>query len=263
MIARATPVTEPKPHSEIHGVGKADSYDCHVGDRRRTDTPKPVTLKPVGVTDDGRSLLLGRRAGAKSGGFKLAIDQALVDALDAARSAMDDAARVAESVAPPTPAPIPAPVVERASSKLTPREIQALLRRGIAPMTIAKRAGVDVAWVERFQGPILWERAGMSTRAQRATLRKARRGPSGAPLGESVTASLRARGVALEGAATHWDATKRPKKNAWVVTCTFTQRARELKASWEYDPASDEVVALDKLAADIGWIQPARRRRAS
>jgi hypothetical protein len=231
----------------------------------RANGHKPTTLKAVSFSDEGHELVLARRAGAKTGEFRIAVDEALIDLIKAAtRRAVEVAEKKAapkpKASARPEPQAIPA---VRAASKLTPKEIQALLRRGVAPAAIARKAGVDVSWVERFHGPILWERAGMVSRAQKATLTKSRRGPSGEPLLESIVASLRARSVDPSAVTTgSWDAVKRPKKNAWVVTFTYMNKGREQRASWEYDPSAAEIVALNRLGADIGWVPVTRRKRA-
>ena len=217
-----------------------------------------MRLKVVGVGDDGLSLMLATRANARHGPYRLAVDEALLAALEEAR------ARVLSARAP-DPEPEPEPVAvepARVESKLTVKEIQALLRQGRSVHSIAKKAGVAEAWIERFEVPIVWERAGMATRAQRATLVKSRSGASAAPLGEAVLANLKARGVPMspEVYESSWDSTRHPKTGRWTVTFTFTARGRPHVAEWELDAEGIEVHPLNKLAGDLGWVQPKRRR---
>ncbi|MEA2433047.1 MAG: hypothetical protein QOG54_504 [Actinomycetota bacterium] len=239
----------------------------------RTNGHSTTVLKPVAISDDGTEIVLARRAGAKSGEFRIAVDEALIKTIKAAtrravavveaqekKAAAEDKSKTNGAPQEGSQARPP----QRAPSKLTPKEIQGLLRRGIAPASIARKAGVDVSWVERFHGPILWERAGMVSRAQKATLSRSRGGPSGEPLMESITRCLRERRVdAATVAAGTWDAVRRPKKNAWVVTFSFTNKGREQRASWEYDPAESTIVAVNRLGADIGWVPRSKRKRAS
>lgn len=218
-----------------------------------------VRLKVVGVSDDGLSLVLATRTNARSGAYRLALDEALLERLEEAR------ARVLAAQAPPEPAPEPEPPAAepaRVESKLTVKEIQALLRQGRSVQSIAKKAGVAEAWIERFEVPIVWERAGMATRAQRATLVKSRSGASAVPLGEAVLANLKARGVAMspEAYESSWDSTRHAKTGRWTVTFTFTARGRPHVAEWELDAEGIEVHPLNKLAGDLGWVQPRRRR---
>jgi hypothetical protein len=149
----------------------------------------------------------------------------------------------------------------RVDSKLSPKEIQALLRQGKSVASIAKKAGVAVEWIQRFEGPIAWERAGMATRAQRSTLVRARRGPSKLPLGEAVTANLKARGPRSKALGDEaWDAIRHPRRKTWIVTCTFSTRGKPASLRWEYDPENDEVTPLSKLAGEVGFIAGRKRR---
>ncbi|HEX2239580.1 MAG TPA: septation protein SepH [Actinomycetota bacterium] len=229
------------------------------GTTRLPKRRQPVTLKPVAVTDDGRAVILARRAGVRHGDFRLALDKALVRQLDAAarkRAAARRAQEEEEAAASPEPQPEP-----RVESKLTPKEIQALLRRGKSVSSIAKRAGVDTAWVERFESPIIWERSNMARRAQTARLTRARSGTSKLPLGEAVSANLRKTAPALgpKEIDAGWDSVRHPRRNTWVVSFTWPGRRSTKTARWEYDPGSEHLEALDKTAADIGWAARARR----
>ena len=220
---------------------------------------RPVTLKPVALAEDG-SVILATRANARTGGFRVQVNDALLGFVRQAQAAIEAQAQAA-APEPPAPAPEPRPF-RRVASKLSPREIQALLRQGRSASSIAKKAGVDVEWIQRFEGPIEWERAGMASRAQRATLVRTRMGASKLPLGEAVTANLKSRGVVRNGQPSEtWDAVRHPRNKVWTVSCTFTARGRSGVARWEYDPETDEVVALSKLAGDLGWMSGSRRKK--
>jgi hypothetical protein len=206
----------------------------------------------VDVTEDGKALLLARRRGSR-GSFLLRVDPDLVAQLEAARD------RVQSATPPPPPSPRPAFV--RPESKLTPKEIQALLRRGHSVAAVAKRAGVDPSWVERFEGPIVWERAGMAARAERARMNRPRRGDSSLSLGDAVRANLRKRKVAVppEQLDAAWDAVRRAKGRKWVVRLSLPGARRGL-AEWEFDPDTERLISLNQLGAELGWVEPRRRR---
>ncbi len=211
---------------------------------------RAVTLKPVALADDG-AVILATRAGARTGGYRVQVNDALLEFVHAAQEL---AQRQAEADAVPA-APVEPEPGPRVDSKLTPRDIQALLRQGKSVAAIAKKAGVEPEWVQRFEGPIGWERAGMATRAQRATLVRARRGASRLPLGEAVSANLRARAASSNGHTTEeWDAVRHPKKKSWIVTCNFSVRGRSGSARWEFDPENDDLEALSNLAGELGWV---------
>lgn len=212
----------------------------------------------MGISDDGAYLLLAKRAGAKSAPFRVKVDPALVKGVEQAAAA-DTRPEVK-----PRRTMTPRSGVDRPSSKLTPREIQALLRQGRSVASIAKRAGVDPSWVERFEGPIVWERSGMASRAQRATLARPRMGSSALPLGEAVAANLRQKGVemAADAFADSWHAIRRGRKGTWLISFSFPRRSRIQTAKWEYDPETSKVTADNALAAELGWV-PRRRRRSA
>jgi Protein of unknown function (DUF3071) len=225
-----------------------------------------VRLKAVGVSDDGLALFLATRANARTGGFVLQLDEALLEHLEDARSkalAARDARGDPRPAAAPSPPP-PPPPRPRVESRLSVKEIQAMLREGRSVQQIAKKAGVEETWIQKFQAPIVWERAGMASRARRSVVVKTRSGPSAVPLDDAVLANLRARGIVLSPSAyeNSWDSIRRVKSGTWTVTFTFDARGRSHVAKWEYDTETMEVRPQNKLAGDLGWIQ-SRRRRAS
>jgi hypothetical protein len=135
------------------------------------------------------------------------------------------------------------------------------LRQGKSVASIAKKAGVAAEWIQRFEGPIAWERAGMATRAQRCTLVRARRGPSKMPLGEAVAANLKARAPRSKALGNEeWDAIRHPRRKTWIVTCSFSTRGKPASLRWEYDPEIDEVTPLSKLAGDLGFVAGRKRK---
>jgi hypothetical protein len=212
----------------------------------------------VGLSEDGHSVILAPRARGK-GIYKVAIDDSLVAQLIAARDLL-------EASPPPTPsAPARHAIVPAAESKLTIKEIQALLREGRTVESVARKAGVDPTWIERFEGPIVWERDGMARRTQRSTLVRSRRGRSESPLGEAVVANLRRRRVAMteEQIEAAWDSVKESRTGTWRVCFTFISRGRSRVAEWRFDPETSEVAALNELANELGWVEPRRRRRSS
>lgn len=230
----------------------------------RTAGTKAKTLKAIALSEDG-SLLLATRANAKTGTFRVPVDEALLELI---RAAQERAAAQAEAAAAAAtngngaaPEAEPEPPAPRVDSKLSPREIQALLRQGRSVTSIAKKAGVAIDWIQRFEGPIAWERAGMATRAQRSTLVRARRGASKLPLGEAVVANLRARAPRSKGLGNEdWDAVRHPRKKTWIVTCTFPTRGRPTSIRWEFDPETEELTPLSKLAGDLGFVAGRKRK---
>jgi len=149
----------------------------------------------------------------------------------------------------------------RPQSSLTPREMQARLRAGSTLAEVARDAGIDEAWVEPFAVPILAERAEVVSRARQMTLSKARLGESAEPLGAAVRWNLAGKGLGLpqdtfDAAWTAWNVAN----GSWIVRFSYMSRRRTQSAEWEVDLRAREVVARNRLASELGYVEPASRR---
>lgn len=189
-------------------------------------------LHVVAVSEDGRHVLLAGKRGATQGGFRVALDDRL-------------AAAVRGDL--PRPGDVRAP-----ASELTPKQIQARLRAGETAEAIAVAAGVPVARVERFSGPVQGEMARMIDAARSSYLVRGRRGRSAVSLGEAVDLAL-AGTPALDPDAVDWS-TRREDDGCWVVTVTWYARKRSRSASWRYDPVAKALTAADPASAVLGHV---------
>ncbi|MGH2727043.1 MAG: septation protein SepH [Actinomycetota bacterium] len=210
-----------------------------------------IKLRVVGSSNDLESLILTSRKQGRRGSHVVAIDEKLFRTLeDVVRK------RRAQEKAE-------APRRSAAETKMAPRDVQRLLRAGRPVDQIAKLAGMPVAWIERFLGPVLDERAVAIQDSQRARLEKPRLGLSSLPLGDAVARNLRARRVRITDAelAAMWDAS-RADAQPWVISLTFPYRGSEQRAVWRFDPRTGEVSAGNRLGSDIGWVAQARRAAA-
>lgn len=202
-------------------------------------------LYVVALSSDGRHLVLSAKKGSLKGTYLVPVGPRLHRAL---------AGELAGSKATP-----PAPPTE---SSLTPKEIQSRLRAGQAPEKVARAAGVPVERVTRFYGPVLSERSQVITAAREATLVRARRGPSAASLGDSVSANLAAKGVPSADDE-QWSAYRRDD-GTWVLSLLVSARGRERSAEWLWYPSSRELKAVDAYALALGCVDaPVRRRRSA
>lgn len=214
---------------------------------------RTVRLHLVGFTSDLKDLVLATRRGAQSGNYHLEADDRL-------RRALDEVGRLIEEGPPDTAPPegeepASGAVKDRSQSSLNPREIQSLLREGKSPEEVARLAGVDVAWIERFTGPILAERAGIIEQVRSGVLTRARLGASGATIGEAIDAQLEARRIQAGGAgADGWSAVRRAA--GWHVYFDYSQRGQKRQAGFSFDPATRQVKALNDAAAQLAWQSP-------
>ena len=168
----------------------------------------------------------------------------------------DDAAE------PPAVEPVAEPLVAadpQRGSRLSPREIQALLRAGKTPAVVAKAADVDQARVLRWLPPIEAERERIISRARAARVVKSRLGASAEPLGRAVDANLAARRA---GDDVTWSAVRRDGDPLWVVSVRYRSRGKQRRAQWRYDPETGDVQPQDQAAAELSWMRTAPRAAA-
>jgi hypothetical protein len=176
-------------------------------------------LRPVALSEDGGYLVLADTAGgADPEKFRVPVDDRLRAALRGARRSE-----------------------VRQESALTPREIQARLRAGETAAEVARVAGIPVERVERYEGPVLAERARVVQEARAALLPKDPGGAPGRPLGEMVDARLLAAQDSPDGA--QWDAWRRVD-GIWLVQLTSESRC----ARWTWDPVVRRVRPHDDAA---------------
>lgn len=165
-----------------------------------------IQLNLAGLSRDGARMLLVSDDGSQ---FSLDVDDELRAAL------RGDHARIGQ-------------LEIQMESALRPRDIQARIRAGESPETVAKAAQTSVEQIMPYAAPVLAERAHVADRAQRASLRPspgARRtaDPSGPPggrtLADGVASHLRPQHVDPE--TVEWDAWRR-EDGRWMLTATYS-----------------------------------------
>lgn len=113
--------------------------------------------------------------------------------------------------------------------RLSPREIQSHIRSGLTADQVAAMTGVPVAFIERFVGPVLAERAYIVESALAVRLppetEGARSRTFGAVMGERLDA-LAAKDV-------RWTSAKEP--SGWVLAVAFTADDLQHSARWRFD----------------------------
>jgi hypothetical protein len=189
-----------------------------------------VHLRLTGVSEDGRMLLLASDAGVE---FTVDVDDRLRAAL------RGDQARLAQ-------------LEMQMDSTLRPRDIQARIRSGETPESVAQVAGTSVDKVMPYAEPVLAERAHVAQRAQRASIRR-RPAESGAAagartLGDAVGSHLRGRNIDPDTVA--WDAWRR-EDGRWMLTGSYTTSDRVGAAHFSFDSPGNYVVADDD---DAHWL---------
>ncbi len=204
-------------------------------------------LHLVGFTTDREGLILSTRRGARSGSYVLPIDDALEAAIDDLRGGQAEATE-GEG----------APRAARPESSLSVKEVQARLRHGRSVAEVAKAAGVDEDWVERFAPPVLAERAQVVARVRAIPLHRPRLGDSRLPIGEAVRHHLADRGVALtaDEFADAWTA-HQVSEGRWTVRFAYRYRGKVRTLQYDLDESTGEVGVADRTSAQLGYVAPA------
>lgn len=206
-------------------------------------------LHLVGFTSELDGLIFSAKTGARSGGYVVALDGELLDAIREVLERRD------RSSSHPAPAASFAPARPAQGSALAPREIQARLRAGRRIEDVAMEAGVDDDWVRRFAAPVLAERAHVAARAHAAVLDVEGRGGSSESLGRSVATNLAAEGAVLtpDELDGGWDAYQL-RETQWVVEFRAPLRTRDQAARWGFDVRTGRLTALNERATELGWV---------
>lgn len=210
-------------------------------------------LHLVGFTSELDGLIFSSKDGARSGGYVVALDSELLDAIREVLERRDRHRAPAPTAKPPLSFTSPRPPAQ--GSSLPPRDIQARLRAGRRIEEVALEAGVDDEWVRRFAAPIFAERAHVAARAQAAVLDVDGLGPSSSSLSGSVAANLADRGAPLlrDELEDGWDAYQL-QDTSWVVEFRAPALGHGEPARWGFDTRTARLSALNPAGAKLGWV---------
>jgi Protein of unknown function (DUF3071) len=180
-------------------------------------------LTLVGLTEDGRKLVLVSDSGEE---FTLPADARLRAALRGEHARLGQLEITMESA-------------------LRPRDIQARIRAGESPESVAAAAQTTLEKIMGFATPVLAERAHIADRAQRASVR--RRSAEGASrvLADAVAERLSARNV--DPGSVEWDAWRRDD-GRWTLVADYRSGESPRHAEFVFDAPGQYVVAEDDEA---------------
>jgi hypothetical protein len=222
-------------------------------------------LHLVGLTTDRKNLMLSTRRGSKSGAYTVEIDDDLVQALTQPASGSETPVPTAKRGRSTPNAQQAAELEEilgeqearlRQDSSLSVRDIQTRLRRGHRLDEVAKEAGVSREWVARFAAPVVAEQAAVVNELREATFSARRKGPSAAPVAESIARNLLDKGVTdvAEQLEQGWRA-HQVEGDEWLVRFDYRSRGRTQVAEWRWRRRSGRAVAVNRLAAELAHLE--------
>lgn len=216
----------------------------------------------VGITEDRTGLVLARSPQAKSGESVLEVDGDLLEAIAEIRRYRASGGVVPSVSSPALPSRRGLGDDAGSTSRLSPREIQALIRRGESIRSVARKAGVDEWRIDIYAAPIVAEQARIVARARELTLEKRGAGPSGRPLGDAVLTNVVEKRVSMDAQQFEaaWSACE-PEPDRWIVRFSYVSRGRDQVAEWVYDPVEESISAGNRLGTTLGWRDPDRPGR--
>ncbi|MET0997085.1 MAG: septation protein SepH [Marmoricola sp.] len=198
-------------------------------------------LTPVGLSKDGRRLLLVSPAGEE---FAVAVDARLRSALRGENVRLGQLEMKMESA-------------------LRPRDIQARIRAGESPEEVAAAAQTTVEAIMGFATPVLAERAHVAQTALKASVRR-RSGESssaGRTLGEA--AGLFFGDHSLHDEDVEWDAWRRAD-GRWALVAAYSIDGRGRTAEFSHDLPGRYVIAENDEARILtGELHEPEARAAS
>jgi DUF3071 family protein len=192
-------------------------------DKEQATPVKRMHLTLVGLTEDKQRLVLVSDSGEE---FTLAVDAPLRAALRGEHARLGQLEITMDSA-------------------LRPRDIQARIRAGETPETVAAVAQTTLDRIMAFATPVLAERAHIADRAQRASLRRGAGEGSARVLADAVAERLRARDV--DPQTVEWDSWRR-EDGRWTLVADYRSGESARHAEFVYDTAGRYVVAEDDEA---------------
>ena len=157
-----------------------------------------------------------------------------------------------------------------AGKRVSPREIQGHIRAGLSADEISKLTGASLADIERFEGPVVAERAYVVNSALKVAVQAEN---ATDPLHEEPKTTF---GVAIEerleklrATESRWASWK--DESGWIVKLSFTSGQIDHDARWQFDPKrhtlsplNNEAVTLSQHGTDLsGGLIPRLRAVSS
>ncbi len=134
--------------------------------------------------------------------------------------------------------------------RISPREIQGHIRSGLSAEEVGRLTGADLDYVERFEGPVLAERAYVVNSALKVAVQV---DSALDPLGEEPTSTfgeaIQERLEALGASDERWASWK--DESGWIVKLSFAANEIDHDARWQYDPKRHALAPLNTEAVTL------------
>ncbi|WP_192575866.1 septation protein SepH [Agrococcus sediminis] len=143
----------------------------------------------------------------------------------------------------------PQAAVPHRERKASPRDIQSLIRGGMSAEEVASSTGEELAYVERFEGPVIAERAHVLDSALSIPVASGDIDPLA---GETTFgAAIEERLDDLRASDRSWASWKDTEGGAWTVRLRFTTEGMQHEAVWGYEPKKATLTPRGKEAVSL------------
>ncbi|HEU5223651.1 MAG TPA: septation protein SepH [Candidatus Lumbricidophila sp.] len=138
-----------------------------------------------------------------------------------------------------------ATAIRAAEAKLSPREVQAHIRRGLSAADVAELTGAALEYVQRFEGPVIAERDHIVSAALSASLHN-----DDTDAASTFGSLVRDRLTALDVADERW-ASWKDDERGWLVKLEFVAGGVDHDARWEFNPKSGVLTPVNSEASAL------------
>lgn len=147
---------------------------------------------------------------------------------------------------------------QSAARRLSPKDIQAHIRGGLAAEDVAAITGADLDYIQRFEGPVLAERQFVVDSALAVPVHAADADPLAEPstFGDAILERLHIIG----GVDERWSSWK--DASGWVVKLGYELGAVEHDARWQFDPKRQSLSPINAEAVGLSRIDPGAEQPA-
>lgn len=143
----------------------------------------------------------------------------------------------------------PATAIPPRERKARPRDIQSLIRSGMTAEEVAASTGEELAYIERFEGPVVAERNHVLESALSIPVASGDIDPLA---GETTFgAAIDERLSDLRASDRSWAAWKDADGGAWTVRLRFTTEGIQHEAVWGYEPKKATLIPRGKEATSL------------
>ena len=135
------------------------------------------------------------------------------------------------------------PSSEHVRRKASPREIQTLIRQGMTAEEVQKATDEELSYIERFEAPVLAERAHILEKARATPVASGDLDPLAVE--RTFDAAMRERLGELGATDVEW-LSWREVDRGWVIRLTFSVDGKETDARWAFDHRKGTLTPLGK-----------------